>query len=49
MRARTTGQKVRKQRPSGSLAAQKRRLAGDLLRLAVVLSAIALLARWAWF
>lgn len=44
-----TTQRLRRQRPAGTLAAQKRRLAGDIVRLALVVSAIALLARWAWF
>ncbi|BCW99050.1 MAG: hypothetical protein KatS3mg024_1877 [Armatimonadota bacterium] len=49
MSERRTTQKLRRQRPVGTLAAQKRRLAGDIIRLAIVLTAIALLARWAWF
>ncbi len=46
MSERRTTQRLRRQRPAGTLAAQKRRLAGDIVRLALVVSAIALLARW---
>ncbi len=48
MAGRDTARRVRRQRPVAGLAVQRRRLAGDVLRLLAVLAAIALLARWAW-